>query len=181
MGKHNVLILSASPSPDSLSLACAVEFSRMISPSKARIIKIYGHKISSCKGCRSCGKGRCVMRDDFFKIRCAVKKAHMVITASPIYFRGVPSHFKAFIDRHQRFWHRPKGTKKTRGFIILAAGSDSPKFFSGAEQEIRAMYAVNNIKTEGVLRLSGTDLPGSREKAIKRASLAADKFLKGSL
>lgn len=92
---------------------------------------------------------------------------------------GVPSYFKAFIDRHQQFWNREGKAKKMQGFIILTAGSDSAKVFAGAEREIRAMYAVNGIQTAGVLHLRATDLPGSGEKALKRSGRAAEKFLKG--
>jgi multimeric flavodoxin WrbA len=170
MGKLKALVISASPLKKSFSYDCAAAFLRGVSPSITVKIEVSRLGIKPCAGCLKCRGGECRFKDGFKSARKKIISADFIVTASPVYFMGVPSQFKAFIDRHQQYW-RPGKRKKTRkGFIILTAGSGSKKVFSGAEQEIRAMHAVNGIETIGVMRIGGTDSQVVREKALKAAA-----------
>lgn len=181
MGKLKALVISASPVKKSFSLECAAAFLRGLSASEIKIIEISRMGIKPCTGCLKCGAGRCRISDGFEAARKKILSADFIVTASPVYFMGVPSQFKAFIDRHQQHWARGKRKRAKNGFIILTAGSDSKKVFLGAEQEIRAMYAVNGIETAGVMKIGGTDLKAARLKALKasvRQGIKARKMIK---
>lgn len=169
MGKLKALVISASPLKQSFSYDCAAAFLHGFSPSKTEKIEISGLDIKPCTGCLKCRSGICPLKDDFEAARKKIISADFIVTASPVYFMGVPSQFKAFIDRHQQYWRPGKRKKIRKGFIILTAGSDSKKAFFGAEQEIRAMHAVNGIETTGVMKTGGTDSMDVREKAVKAA------------
>jgi len=56
--------------------------------------------INPCKSCHTCQKvGRCVIDDDYPKIRDAMIEADGLVLASPNYISNVSAHIKALLDR----------------------------------------------------------------------------------
>lgn len=58
--------------------------------------------IEHCYGCFCCWKttrGQCVIRDDMDELRELVMKSDVIIESFPLYFFGLPSKMKAFMDR----------------------------------------------------------------------------------
>lgn len=85
-------------------------------------------------GCISCGKceadGICPLEDDMKELYPLIERADAIILASPIYFDGVTSQAKAFIDRGQAFWARKyllkrEGKKRLGAFLSVAARLDT--------------------------------------------------------
>lgn len=59
-------------------------------------------KIEHCLGCLCCwkkDKGRCIIHDDMETIRDLVMENDVIIESFPLYFFGLPSKMKAFVDR----------------------------------------------------------------------------------
>lgn len=85
-------------------------------------LQISDYKIKACTGCESCKKsGFCVLQDDdMILFYTAIQNTKKIIIISPIYFFGMPSHFKALIDRTQVFWHHPLPPDKN--ILILLHG-----------------------------------------------------------
>lgn len=65
-------------------------------------IDLYKKNIKPCMGCFSCWSktpGSCVIADDMIEISNEIKKADIIIMSFPLYFFGLPSEVKAFVDR----------------------------------------------------------------------------------
>lgn len=120
------LILNASPR-DKGNSAQLSAFVQTFIPS--RVLRVCDYKIKACNGCDACKKsGSCVLRNDdmnFFYTE--IKNAQRIVIISPIYFFGVPSHFKALIDRTQIFWHHPL-TPEKEGIVLLHGEQPNASF-----------------------------------------------------
>ena len=66
------------------------------------LVDISKHNIEGCRGCFACwvNGGKCAIQDDFFKL---FKERHLpsdlIIWSFPLYYFGIPSQLKAYIDR----------------------------------------------------------------------------------
>jgi putative NADPH-quinone reductase len=79
-------------------------FTEGIQSAGAEVEKIYTNKlrINPCLGCYRCQfktPGKCIQRDDMLELLPKLKEADFWILASPLYFGGVSSPLKVFIDR----------------------------------------------------------------------------------
>lgn len=97
--------------------------------------------IRPCIGCGHCEKkGFCVINDDDMtaSIYPLLRKAQVVVAASPVFFYNVTSQLKALIDRTQALWSRkyrfrlsdPLSTSR-KGFFLSMGGSRGKKLFDG--------------------------------------------------
>ncbi len=65
-------------------------------------IDIIKKDIKPCRGCFGCWTatpGKCVIKDDMKDLLDKVVKADILIWSFPLYYYGMPSHIKAFMDR----------------------------------------------------------------------------------
>ncbi|MCQ2493033.1 MAG: flavodoxin family protein [Lachnospiraceae bacterium] len=65
-------------------------------------VKLRDKKIEHCYGCLCCWKnerGKCIIHDDMDEIRDLVMESDIIIQSFPLYFFGMPSKMKAFVDR----------------------------------------------------------------------------------
>jgi len=165
----DVLVITASPRKNSNSAKAAEILLKLLNVKNAGITDINSLKIKPCTACGKCAKTfRCVYHDDADTLISKMKKAKAVIIASPVYFCGVPASLKAFIDRNQPQWERHNKKKtavKTKGVIILTAGSGKKKYFLPAKREIASMFAVNGIKAPFVMTFGNMDETGAVEKS----------------
>ncbi len=124
--------------------------------------------ISPCTSCDSCQKdGKCVIEDDMQKMYQKLLDARFIVFASPIYFGGVSSQLKAFIDRCQSLWSRKYILKQNlisperpirKGFFISTSGSiGNNKVFGGAIATIKAIFHVLEIEYAGDLLYQGME------------------------
>jgi multimeric flavodoxin WrbA len=111
----DALVLLCSPRPDGVSDALARLFAQGATDAGAsvRVTALRDYNFSPCVGCMRCVNPphNCVLtdpdmpeQDQAEKIFTLFAAAPLVFLAAPIYFYSLPSGFKAFIDRGQRFW-----------------------------------------------------------------------------
>ncbi|WP_180326624.1 flavodoxin family protein [Raoultibacter phocaeensis] len=65
-------------------------------------ITLYEKAIAPCRGCFGCWHatpGTCVIRDDMDSLLPLFRRAHVVVWSMPLYYFGMPSTMKAFLDR----------------------------------------------------------------------------------
>jgi len=65
-------------------------------------VRLRDKKIEHCYGCLCCWKnnrGQCIIHDDMDEIRKLVMESDIIIQSFPLYFFGMPSKMKAFVDR----------------------------------------------------------------------------------
>lgn len=66
------------------------------------IVHVYQKNIGHCRGCFHCWTktpGQCVLRDDMDYLREQYLAADLIIWSFPLYYLGMPSKIKAFLDR----------------------------------------------------------------------------------
>lgn len=57
-------------------------------------------QVNGCNGCNACRKvGYCIQKDDMKDIYPLIKKADMIVLASPLYYWTISARIKAFIER----------------------------------------------------------------------------------
>jgi multimeric flavodoxin WrbA len=117
-------------------------------------------------------------------------RAPVVVFTSPIYFYGVPSRCKTWIDRSQRFWEaRRKGDawvmalRDRPAYACLVAGQPTgQKLFEGARLTLKYFLANFGMALAEPLGLRGLDDRGElladagaveRVVALGRAAWAA--------
>ncbi len=99
-------------------------------------------------------KGVCPIRDEMEKKGYSlVKKADVVVLASPVFFYNVTAQAKVFIDRCQMFWGRkyklrlkdPDGYSR-QGFLLSVGASGGKRLFEGVE--LTAKYFFDAISAD---------------------------------
>lgn len=119
-------------------------------------------------GCISCGKceadGVCPIEDDMKDLYLLVERADVIILASPIYFDGLTSQAKAFIDRGQAFWVRKyllkrRGKKKRGAFLSAAARLDTQ--FDCAARTVGTWFLTVDAKLFEARTFPGFEEAGS--------------------
>lgn len=84
-------------------------------------------KVSSCIACNRCGmNGQCIFSDDFEELRPHLVAADMVVFATPMYYFGFSSQFKAVIDRFYALNGQIKGNVK-QSALLMAYADTAPE------------------------------------------------------
>lgn len=125
-----ILVLQCSPHAGGVSDSVADLFAKGMSEAGAdlRTVALRDYAISPCTGCGACFRpphscvlaGRplpgqnesCTLRDQTEEVFQLIAEAQLVMISSPIYFYFLPAHFKALIDRTQRFWAQKGGEER---------------------------------------------------------------------
>lgn len=140
----------------------------------ARIVSLRQYEVLPCLACRACAAdalSRCVLaaKDDAEGLFDVLLRARAVVVASPIYFYGLPSRAKTWIDRGQRFWEaRRKGdewlarTPERRAYACFVAGQPTgERLFDGARLTLKYFLANFGLTlAEPPLGLRGMDAAG---------------------
>ncbi|MCP3941593.1 MAG: flavin reductase [Desulfobacteraceae bacterium] len=111
--------------------------------------------IQPCRELLICEKkGFCPIRDEMEENGYAlIKKADVVVLASPVFFYNVTAQVKVFIDRCQMFWGRKYKLKlldpdlySRRGFLLSVGASGGKRLFEGVE--LTAKYFFDAISAD---------------------------------
>jgi multimeric flavodoxin WrbA len=144
---------------------------------KIKTIRAASLKLSACEACGWCDtRGKCRIKDDFQKTSAAILSARAVVVASPIYFYGLPSKFKALIDRSQCLWARKYILKKKPpparpAYTILVGATKGAKLFDGALLTLKYFYDVYNLRPAGSVLVRNVD--EKKAAAANKAALRA--------
>lgn len=77
--------------------------------------------IGPCQACDRCAiNGECVQRDDMSKLLSKMRRSHVWILGTPIYWKGPTAQFKTFLDR----WYGIKETEfeEKRAILVVPVG-----------------------------------------------------------
>ena len=67
---------------------------------QVEIVQLMKTEIKGCLGCNACRYGKpCIQKDKFHEIVPEIKKANLIVFASPLYFWTFSARLKAFIER----------------------------------------------------------------------------------
>ncbi len=124
--------------------------------------------IKPCKELIVCEKkGYCPIKDDMDQVYAAIKRADLIVLASPVFFYNVTAQLKALIDRCQVFWGRKYslGLKEPnagirRGFLLSCGGSGGKKLFDGMELTAKIFFDALSVSYQGMLGYRHIESPG---------------------
>lgn len=128
MSKH-ILILSASPRKGGNSDVLCDEFAKGAKESghqveKLRIAELH---IDYCSACYACKKiGHCVKQDDMAQVTDRMRKADVIVLATPVYFYSMCAQMKTLIDRTLGAAQQP-GLENKEFYLIATAADGKPE------------------------------------------------------
>ncbi|RLC08932.1 MAG: flavin reductase [Deltaproteobacteria bacterium] len=151
---------------------------------RTRSLDIVSMNISPCLECGVCEReGFCPIEDDMCMIYPLLRKADIIVLASPVFFYGPPAQMKALIDRCQVLWARKyvhrlidPGEKWRRGLLLSVGATKGKKLFDGICLTAKYFFdavgvnfdgalAYRQIEAEGEIAKHPTALSDAREKA----------------
>ena len=124
-----------------------------------RTLDVIQMKILPCLGCGVCErKGYCPQNDDMQAAYPLLRKADLVVLATPIYFYGPTAQMKAFIDRSQALWSRKyaldledPGRKWRKGFLLAVGATKGKNLFDGTNLTAKYFFDAIGAGFEGTL------------------------------
>ncbi|MGE4297876.1 MAG: flavodoxin family protein [Desulfovibrionaceae bacterium] len=154
---------------------------------RADVVYLRDHAVAGCMACGHCERDPacgCALAatDQAESLFALLLATPCAIFASPIYFYSVPAHFKAFIDRAQRYYvlkRRPESTMAClpwrKAHVVLAAGRVRGDYlFDGALRTLRVFLDPFNLTLDAPLLLRGLDAHGElATDATRRDQLRA--------
>lgn len=116
--------------------------------------------ILPCKELIVCEKkGYCPLKDDMeTSIYALIRRADIVVLASPVFFYNVTAQVKTLIDRCQMFWGRKYKLRlkdphsySRQGFLLSVAASGGGKLFDGVHLTARYFFDAISANYQGHL------------------------------
>ncbi len=132
-------------------------------------VRVNDLKINYCQACDGCAPtGKCILQDDMQEIYPQVASAKGMVLATPIYFGGMSSQLKKFIDRFQCWWqakynlNKPQvALEEERPGYFLCVGALEKKAYCENALSIAKVYFHNvNYKYSDCLCYRGVDEKG---------------------
>jgi len=146
---------------------------------QTRIVDVNQRNIIPCKEYVVCEKkGYCPIDDDLkTEIYPLIRRAEVVVLASPIFFYNMTAQLKAVVDRCQTFWARKyklklsDPAKKTkRGFFLSVGATRGKNLFEG--MQLTAQYFFDAIDAQFAGSLTYRGIEGPKDMARHPTVLA---------
>jgi arsenate reductase (thioredoxin) len=141
---------------------------------EVQMLDIPRMNIRPCIGCGHCEKkGFCVIDDDDMSafVYPLLRKAQVVVAASPVFFYSVTSQLKALIDRTQALWSRKYRfrlsdplSKTRKGFFLSMGGSRGKKLFDGIHLVAAYFFDAIDADVSGSLTYPGIETAADFQK-----------------
>lgn len=99
--KHILIVLGGGrPGGNTAQLAAAFAKGAADAGHHVETVSLMETEVKGCRGCNACRYGKpCVIKDDFHRLIPKIRKADLLVFASPLYFWTIASRLKAFIER----------------------------------------------------------------------------------
>jgi arsenate reductase len=116
--------------------------------------------IEPCQGCHFCSQqGFCRLTDDDMgEINYLLRRADVVVLATPIFFYGPSAQLKTLIDRSQALWARRYVLKLTdpkasfrKGFLLAVGATKGKELFTGTSLTAKYFFDAVGARYEGYL------------------------------
>lgn len=186
-----IVIFNGSPRKDGNTEILLGEVIKAIDNSQCEIntFNLNKLKIMPCQDCGGCDKtGKCIIDDDMTPIYEAIRMAHRVILASPIFFFALSAQSKIMIDRCQALWCEKyllnkaiqKEAYERRGLLILVGGMKKEIGMQCAEASAKAFFRTISVPKHETISFLGVDEKGAilnHPDALKRAFEAGKNII----
>lgn len=128
--------------------------------------------ISPCKECGTCDKkGFCPIEDDMQEIYPLLRRADIIVMATPVFFYGPTAQIKALIDRSQALWARryvhglvDPGRKWRKGFVLSLGATKGKNLFEGVVLTAKYFFDAVGAQFDGSLTYKHIEASGDIQK-----------------
>jgi len=131
---------------------------------EVHIVHAYDEDIAPCTACGYCKKQVGCRYHDFDEIDSLLRRANILVVATPMYNLSFPSPLKAIVDRTQCYYEarfslniRPPIAKHKRAVLLAAAGSKDPDGVTIMEKQLKMIFSVMNTTLEHTVVWGKTD------------------------
>ncbi len=140
---------------------------------ETEIIDVPKRNIKPCMEYLTCEKnGTCPIKDEMeHEIIPLLRKADLIILATPMFFYSCSAQLKTLIDRTQLLWARKYRLKITdpgrawrKGFLLALGATKGKNLFEGMIFTAKYFYDAVGAKYEGGLTYRQIEFPGDMEK-----------------
>ena len=185
MARKKVIIVLGSPRKKGNSAALAGQVKKGAEECGASVETLFlqGMKISACTACDACQKSPasgCVIDDDMEPVYDKLRRADVIVIASPVYWFNMSAQTKLFMDRCYALGGGDGHALAGKRVGILLTYADSDPFSSGAVNAIRTFQdAFRYIGAEitGILYGSASiagEIKGNRDLMKKARELGKE-------
>ena len=155
----------------------------------AQIFNLNVMQIQPCQDCGGCNEtGECIYHDDMDHVYDALRSAHRIIIASPVFFFALSAQTKLMIDRCQSFWAEKYLLKKEldggrlgrKGLLLLVGGMKKDIGVTCSDSCAKAFFRTISVPEHSVLSFLGIDEKGAilnHPTALKDAYEAGRKLV----
>ena len=151
---------------------------------EVELFRFCDKNVQPCDGCRSCWEtGKCHIRDDMQNLYSALLEADGIIFGTPIYFYGMTSQAKTFIDRTSPLGRPEKSLANKVGGVIAVCGSlgleDALKdmyFYMVTRQMLPANFVAAYAGGKGEVKQLEKCLQAAGDLGRQMVRIAAQKF-----
>ncbi len=154
-----VLIISASLRKGGNSEMLAKEFEKGAreAGNEAEIIFLREKSIGFCRGCFACLKlGKCVIGDDAAEIAEKMKRADVLVFATPVYYYSVSGQLKTMLDRANPLYDSDYSF--TEVYLLATAAEDEKTAVEGAEKAVQGWVdCFERARLSGVIFAGGVN------------------------
>ena len=160
---NNVLVLYGSPHKNGSTQKLLDSFLKTISCDKINTINAYEKSAHPCIDCKHCVKETNCVFNDLDDYHDFLKSANILIIASPVYNRSLPSPLKTILDRMQRYYSEKiflklkNNYQSKKAFILLSQGSKDENIEKEIISQISPNLKLINTKSINVFTLKNTD------------------------
>jgi multimeric flavodoxin WrbA len=138
-----------------------------------RVIEVDRKRIVPCKEYIVCEKkGYCPIDDDMtHEIYPLLRRADIIVMATPVFFYSTTAQLKALIDRSQTLWARKyrlnledPARKQRRGYLLAVGATKGKNLFEGIALTAKYFFDAVGAHYEGSLTYRGIESRGDMEK-----------------
>ncbi len=121
--------------------------------------------INPCKDCRYCytHDGVCIQKDDMQPIHEALRRADVLVMASPIYFYSLSAQMRCFTDRMIVAVGKPFNIQSTA--LLLVSGDEDAAVMEPSILQYEWIYKHLRWHNLGVIKAAGYNDPGDIDGA----------------
>lgn len=172
MSKH-ILVISTSPRKGGNSETLADAFIKGAAEAghKTEKICLYDKSISFCRGCLACLQShRCVIHDDADSIAQKMRKADVLVFATPIYYYEMCGQMKTMLDRANPLYDSDYQFRDV--YLLAAAAETEESAMDGAVKGLSGwIECFPNSRLAGTVFGGGADAVGTIQgnPALKKA------------
>lgn len=163
---HTILVLASSPRINGNSEILADAFIAGAEKAGNSVCKISLRelRLQDCQGCDYCRshRGKCILKDDMGIVHSALKKADILVFATPVHFFTFSTLLKSVIDRlHNELFRKSLRVRQT---VLLAVCAD--KVTDVFQSTIDTYQAINHFlgwQSSGVITVPDVGEKGAIE------------------